>query len=183
MIKKLHIFQRCLIAIFITVFIIGASVPVDALAATAESKYHSAEGCYRYLKKNPKLQKYRDRWLRCIKKFLAVHRQAPRGPWASAGLFQAGQLYAKLYQHSYYAPDKKAALDLFDRIIEKYPKSSYRKKARDAKQKLLAVSPAAAPRISTSEKWYQKGEAAYKKLQNKPHLSRYFLKCGLFCNF
>jgi N-acetylmuramoyl-L-alanine amidase len=168
-------------AIFIIVFIIAASVPADALAATAESKYYSAEGCYRYLKKNPKLQKYRDRWLRCIKKFLAVHRHAPRGPWASAGLYQAGQLYAKLYLRSYYAPDRQAALDLFDRIVKQYPKSSYRKKARDAKQKLLAVAvKPAAPRTSASEKLYQKGEAAYNELQNKPRFRKYrdkWLQC------
>jgi N-acetylmuramoyl-L-alanine amidase len=154
----------------------------QAQAATAESKYYSAERCYRHLRNNPKLQKYRDRWLGCISKFMGVYRHAPRGPWASAGLYQAATLYAQLYRHSFYSPDKQKALDLFDRVIAEYPKSRYRPKAKRDKQKLLAgrtIQPSAAP-TSQSEKWYEKAEAAYAMLQRKPKLKKYrdrWLKC------
>jgi N-acetylmuramoyl-L-alanine amidase len=173
---------RYFLGLFIAVWCFTASVPLEAMGATAESKYYSAEKCYRHLKNNPKLQKYRDRWLSCIKKFMAVHRHAPRGKWASAGLYQAATLYANLYQHSYYAPDKKKALELFDRVINQYPKSSYRGKARDARKKLLAgraIDPPAASG-SQSKKFLQKADRAYRTLQRKPKLKKYrdqWLKC------
>ncbi len=113
---------------------------------------------------------------------MAVYRHEPRGKWASAGLYQAAKLYAQLYQNSYYAPDKRKALELFDRVIAKYPKSSYRKKAKDMRKKLLAGSsidpPAAAG--SRGEKWLQKADAAYRVMQRKPQLKKYrdqWLKC------
>ncbi len=166
----------------IAAWCIALHQPVDALGATAESKYYAAEKCHRHLKNNPKLQKYRDRWLRCINKFMAVYRHAPRGPWASAGLYQAGRLYAQLYQHSYYAPDKKKALKTLDRVIAEYPKSSYRAKARDTRKRLLAgraINPAA-ERSSKSANWFKKAESAYNTLQRKPHLKKYrdkWLQC------
>ncbi len=175
-------FHRFFFVILIAAWCLTATVPPEAHGATAESKYYAAENCYRYLKNNPKLQKYRDRWLSCIKKFMAVHRHAPRGKWASAGLYQAARLYAQLYQHSYYAPDKQKALELFERVIAEYPKSSYRGKARNDRANLLAgksTEPAAVSR-SPGEKWLQKADAAYGELQRKPQLKKYrdrWLKC------
>lgn len=175
-------FFRLFLGLFIAVWCFSASVAPEAIGATAESKYYAAEKCYRYLNNHPNLHKYRDRWLGCIKKFMAVHRHAPRGKWASAGLYQAATLYAQLYQHSYYAPDKKRALELFDRVIAGYPKSSYRRKAREARKKILAgrsLDPPAASG-SQSQKWLQKADKAYSTLQRKPQLKKYrdqWLKC------
>ena len=113
---------------------------------------------------------------------MAVHQHAPRGKWASAGLYQAATLYAHLYRHSYYAPDKKRALELFDRVIAEYPKSSYRREARDARKKIVAGRPLDPPAASgsQSQKWLQKADEAYKTLQRKPKLKKYrdrWLKC------
>lgn len=182
MAKRSTRYYRFFLGLFIALWCFAAFVPPEATGATAESKYYAAEKCYRYLKNNPNSQKYRDRWLSCIKKFMAVYRYAPRGKWASAGLYQAATLYAHLYQHSYYAPDKKNALELFDRVIAEYPKSSYRRKARDARKKILAgrsIDPAAAS-VSLSKQWLQKADEAYRTLQRKPQLKKYrdrWLKC------
>jgi N-acetylmuramoyl-L-alanine amidase len=182
MVQRPARFYHYLTGLLIAVCCLTALVPSEALGASVESKYHAAEKCYLHLKNNPKHQKYRDRWLRCINKFMAVHRHAPRGKWASVGLYQAAVLYAQLYQHSYYAPDKKKALQLFDRVIAQYPKSSYRRKARQARKKIAAggsIDPPARS-VSPGSQWLQKADAAYHTLQRKPKLKKYrdqWFKC------
>jgi N-acetylmuramoyl-L-alanine amidase len=132
--------------------------PSQALADTAKSKFYAAERCYQHLKKNPSLQKYRDRWFRCINKYLEVHRTNPRGPWAAAGLYRAAVLHTELYGHSYYSGDKKEAVDLFDRIMRGYPKSQYTPKAAVAKKRLLQgkKTKTTASGESDARRWYKK---------------------------
>ena len=101
-------------------------------AATTKDKYYNAEACYKKLRHNPKKQKYRDRWLGCIKKFEAVYHHDPKGPWAAAGLYMSGQLYQELYKRSFKTSDQEAAIDIYERIITDFPKSKYRQKAEDA---------------------------------------------------
>ncbi|MFO7556385.1 MAG: N-acetylmuramoyl-L-alanine amidase [Desulfobacterales bacterium] len=101
-------------------------------AATARDKYYQAEACYKKLRHNPKIQKYRDKWLSCIKKFDAVYRHDPGGPWAAAGLYMSGKLYGELYKRSFRPSDKKTAIDIFNRIIKRFPKSKYKQMAESA---------------------------------------------------
>ncbi|MBW2602923.1 MAG: N-acetylmuramoyl-L-alanine amidase [Deltaproteobacteria bacterium] len=101
-------------------------------AATAKDKYYKAEACYKKLRHNSKKQKYRDKWLGCIKRFEAVYRHNPKGPWAAAGLYMSGQLYRELYKRSFKTSDKKAAIDIYERIITDFPKSKYKQKAKYA---------------------------------------------------
>ncbi|NQT09985.1 MAG: AMIN domain-containing protein, partial [Desulfobacteraceae bacterium] len=103
--------------------------PGVSSAVTARDKYIKAEACYNKLCKSPKKQKYRHNWLNCIKKFQAVYRHDPSGPWAAAGLYMSGKLYQELYKKSYKKSDKKEALDLFERIVKRFPKSRYKYKA------------------------------------------------------
>lgn len=101
-------------------------------AATAKDKYYRAEACYKKLRHNPRKQKYRDKWLSCIKKFEAVYRHDPKGPWAAAGLYMSGQLYQELYKRSFKTSDKQTAIDIYERIISDFRKSKYRQKAKYA---------------------------------------------------
>ena len=101
-------------------------------AATPKDKYYQAEACYKKLRHNPKKQKYRDKWLGCIKKFEAVYRRDPKGPWAAAGLYMSGQLYQELYKRSYKASDRETAIDIYERIITDFSKSKYKQKAKYA---------------------------------------------------
>ncbi len=165
-----------MIAAVLMMLAYGAS---PAIAASAESKYYSAERCYRQLRNSPSLQKYRDRWLQCINKFLAVHKHAPRGQWASAGLYHAGVLYTELYRHSYYREDKKEALDIFDRVVRGYPKSRYRTRALQAKRDLLrgeGVPTAKAKpvkRTGSARSAYNRAKENYGKLQQNPEQKKY----------
>ena len=114
---------------FLVCSIIAITQPGVSSAVTARDKYISAEVCYNKLCKSPKKQKYRHNWLNCIEKFQAVYRHDPSGPWAAAGLYMSGKLYQELYKRSYKKSDKKEAIDLFERIIKRFPKSSYKYKA------------------------------------------------------
>jgi len=109
---------------------VGVCSPEIALAKTAKDKYIEADNKYSQLKKNPRLQKYRDKWFACINLFKDVYRQDPDGPWAAAGMYKTGELYYELYKRSYKQSDKTEALDTFHRVVKRYPKSRYNKKAK-----------------------------------------------------
>ncbi len=122
-------YKHNLVSIFLICCFVFIAWPVESFAETAEDKYYAAEACYRKLQKNAKKQKYRENWLTCIKKFQAVYRHDPSGKWAAAGLYMSGNLYMELYKRSYKKSDKKEAIDNFERIKKRYPRSAYSKKA------------------------------------------------------
>ncbi|MBW1842435.1 MAG: N-acetylmuramoyl-L-alanine amidase, partial [Deltaproteobacteria bacterium] len=101
----------------------------EASVSGARDKFVSAENCYNRLKKNPKHQKYRDKWFSCIDKFQAVYQHDPSGPWAAAGLYYTAVLYQEMYKHSFKAADIKTAHGLYEQIVRDFPTSQYRDKA------------------------------------------------------
>ena len=129
---RLAIILKYFSSIFITLLMLFVLWPQVSFAVTAKDKYYQAEACYKKLRHNPKQQKYRDKWLRCIKKFKAVYEQDPKGSWAAAGLYMSGQLYQKLYERSFKTSDQEAAADIYERIITDFPKSKYKQKAEYA---------------------------------------------------
>jgi N-acetylmuramoyl-L-alanine amidase len=116
---------------------VGGLAPRQGWADSVKSRYFAAERCARHLLQNPKQQKYRDRWLRCINGYMEAYKQEPRGTWASACLFQAATLYSEMYKHSFFNGDKQEALDIYNRIIRGFPQSRYRAKAIEARSRLL----------------------------------------------
>ncbi len=110
--------------------VVGIVLPHSLSAKTAKNIYFEAEACYGKILNNPQRQIYRENWLRCIEKFQAVYRQDPSGPWAAAGLFMSGKLYQELYRYSYKEADRDEAIDFFERIIKRYPKSKYSHRAQ-----------------------------------------------------
>jgi N-acetylmuramoyl-L-alanine amidase len=116
--------------------LLSAILHQPVCAANVEAKFHAAERCSRNLKSNPQVQKYRDRWLRCIQQYLAVYRDDPHGPWAAAGLYHAGVLYGELYQRSFLESDRREAIDLLDTVGRHFPRSNYRARANSASQRL-----------------------------------------------
>ena len=146
--------QKRLVAAIVAIIAMGWPLfipsPQPAWAASAKSRYFSAERCYRQLLANPGHQKYRDRWLRCINGFLSAYKEEPRGAWASASLYQAATLYAELYQHSFFHGDKKEAIDIYSQIIREFPKSRYNKKAVESRSRFLEGQKRDAPAPSDS---------------------------------
>jgi len=132
--------------------------PKPLAAADARQTYLQAEKAYRQLRHAPEKQKYRRPWMRCIEKFEAVHRSEPEGPWAAAGLFMSATLYQELYKHSFRKADLQEAADIFHRILKRYPKSRYARKARAQLKTLEKPKTAAAP-VKASAKAEVRGDA------------------------
>ena len=122
--KKTHISIALTICIS-TILLLS----VSSEGLTSKQAYHSAENCYKKLRNSPQDMKYRDNWLRCIKKFQLVYRLDPAGSWAPAGLYMTGKLYRELARRSGKKSDLQEARDIYERIIKRYPDSRYRKKA------------------------------------------------------
>lgn len=153
----------------------------DANAADgAKTKYLTADAAYKRLLKNPKKQKYRDQWLLCIDKYKAAYRQAPRGSWAAASLYRAGELYLKLHSWSSQSRDLEAAKDLFEQIRQDYPKSRYHSRAvkqlTALRKKMAARSAVQDPKKRAhdrAKRMLQKAKARYNALLNSTRHQKY----------
>ena len=110
--------------------------PLLPAADTPRQQYLQAEACYRKLLDSPSRQKYRDAWLKCIRKFDTVHATAPDSGWAPAGLYMSGRMYLELYHKSYKISDRNEGRDRLERVVKKYPRSAYRDKAKAALTKV-----------------------------------------------
>ncbi len=175
----LNHYRNIFLSVFLAAFIAAGIWPRTSFAVSAEAKYYNAEACYKKLRNSSKEKKYRHNWLLCIDKFLDVYRHDPSGPWASAGLYKAGELYQGLYRYSQMQADKQEALDIYERIIQRFPKSRYKSRAENAIRKLSknAVKKPAPKIVSYSETTarskYLKAEACYKKLKNDPKKKKF----------
>ncbi|MDH3829812.1 MAG: tetratricopeptide repeat protein, partial [Desulfobacterales bacterium] len=180
---------------FITIIVLLIFAEVlffPALSAAApRDAYYDAEACYRSLRQNPQKIKYRHNWLRCIKKYQSVYKQDPAGPWAAAGLYKSAKMYQDLAKFSGKESDKKEALEIFQQIVDSYPKSRYRQKAAREIRNLGAIvntkktSPPAAAKSSSSTQatpkdTYINAEACYRNLRANPQKMKYrenWLRC------
>jgi N-acetylmuramoyl-L-alanine amidase len=171
--------RKIYLAFFLTVFLVAITCPRTSSALTARDKYYKAESCYKKLRNSAKKKKYRHNWLTCIEKFLDVYRHNPSGAWASAGLYKTGELYQSLYKRSHKPSDKQEALDIYERIIQRFPKSKYKRKAEKAIRnfskngKKKPASKKARYSESTARNKYLKAESCYKKLRNSAKKKKY----------
>jgi N-acetylmuramoyl-L-alanine amidase len=158
--------------------------PVDG-ASVADS-YFEAEACYGVLQKNARKAEFRDNWLQCIDKFQSVYRQDPTGPWAPAGLYMSGKLYRELAGRSGREADRREAVDIFQRLVNKFPDSRYHDRAADELQALRAErKPASTPPSTAAEMApappdhaeakaaYLQAEACYRDLRTSNRKVRY----------
>jgi N-acetylmuramoyl-L-alanine amidase len=129
-----------IILLFICVF--GLLWAVGAQAVAPREQYFNAEASYRDLRDNPAKRKYRSNWMRCIEKFQSVYQLDPDGPWAAAGLYMSGNLYRELAKYSGSPSDQNEAVDIFERIVKRFPNSRYRRKAQEAIASLAPNGPA-----------------------------------------
>ncbi len=174
---RTYLHKRWIIAFISFVIIIGLGTVAgdSAWAATAKDIYLQADKKYLRLKKNPKLQKYRDQWFACIDLFKAVYRQDPNGPWAAAGMYKTGELYYELYKHSFKKSDKTEALDTLQRVVKRYPKSQYRQKAQAKLAAIQSKSPKPKPQRKTTKQdnLMQRAEKCYQRLLSNPRKLKY----------
>ena len=137
-----------------------------AWSLTPKQQFYRAENAYAALKKNPRHQKYRDKWLTCIDNYQKVYRLAPSGPWAAAGLYHAGLLYLEMAKVSHLSADRREAADLFQRVVQRFPKSRYTPKSKAQLAKLKQSVPA--PQPSAASLKLKKAREAYQRLLADP---------------
>ncbi|MGD9045982.1 MAG: N-acetylmuramoyl-L-alanine amidase, partial [Desulfobacterales bacterium] len=179
------------ILIFSTVLLILGEISFFSAfsAATPRDAYFDAETCYRNLRQNSKKIKYRHNWMRCIKKYQSVYQHDPDGPWAAAGLYMSGKMYQALAKFSGKQSDRVEALDIFERVVKKYPNSRYRQKASQEIKVLSAVKPLKKTPAQTKpppargmspKEAYIGAEKCYSELRQNPQKNKYrnnWLRC------
>ena len=121
--KSFILFKIFLISIIVTSFIF----PLNICFGNPEQKYVNAETCYLNLKQDLVKQKYRHSWQKCINKYKEIFKNAgPSHAWAAAGMYRCAEIYLELYKKSFDSNDKLKAIDLFQRIINRYPLTVYK---------------------------------------------------------
>ncbi len=115
-----------------------------ARSDTAAQQFYSAEAHYNQFIEDSELVRFRDNWLVCIERFTAAYEKDPSGTLASASLYMAGKLYQDLYYRSFLSTDRQHAIDTLRRVIKRFPRSIYRKKAETALGKFSDIKPVAA---------------------------------------
>ncbi len=158
----------CLVAFAL---LINVSVVWPAWALTPKQQYIRAEKAYATLKKNARHQKYRDKWLACIENYQKVYRLDPSGPWAAAGLYKSGLLFLELHARSYLDADRQEAVDAFQRVVQRFPRSRYTPKSRSKLADL--EKPAARPKTSAAARHLKKAHAAYDQLMASAEKQKY----------
>jgi N-acetylmuramoyl-L-alanine amidase len=186
MYRKKIIIASLLLFCFCIVLVAGTA----AHAITAKQAYYKAEGCYKHLRGSSVKMRYRENWLRCIEKFQLVYRLDPTGPWASAGLYMSGYLYQQLAKLSGKKTDRHEAIDIYQRIVKRYPHSRYRQKAAVQLQTMSAGKASDAKTLATryspgvgksAEQTYRDAEACYSRLRKNPKKVKYrhnWLQCS-----
>ena len=179
--------HRIIIAFILAMLLVAAPGLKFSEAASPKTKYYQAESCYRELRTDALKRKYRHNWLRCIEKFESVHRIDPSGPYAAAGLYGAAELYRELAKYSGKASDNQEARDRYERVVNRFPRSGYHKKAQraiqalasgstppktDAKSK-IPVARSAKPAKKTARDAYYEAEACYNKLRGDSKKMKY----------
>lgn len=127
--------------VLFSIFSLFIFCSVASAGKSPKNQYYQAESCYQYLLENQKKQQDRKNWLYCIEKYKEVHRLNPYGPWAAAGLYKTGLLYAGLSRLSKRDSDRKEALTFFEQVIKQYPKSRYKNQAVDEIRQLSIIKP------------------------------------------
>jgi len=127
--------------------------------------------------------------MRCIKKYQSVYNQDPAGSWAAAGLYMSGKMYQALAKFSGNQTDRKEALDIFQRVVKRYPNSRYREKASREITVLSSAAPlkktpskksASSAKGLTPKEAYIDAEGCYRNLRQDSQKIKYrhnWLRC------
>lgn len=117
---------------FLILLLVFSLHPLVATGGQTETDYRRARASFKRLLKDPQKQKHRLNWIACIRNFRSVYEAQPSGPWADDAIVMIGHLYARLYEFSWSLQDKQQALDYYNRLLKRFPRSPFRSKAKEA---------------------------------------------------
>ncbi|MEW6260440.1 MAG: N-acetylmuramoyl-L-alanine amidase [Thermodesulfobacteriota bacterium] len=122
-----------------------SSLAEPAWAASEQQAYQQAEACYAKLVNNPEKQKFRHNWQTCIDRYKAVYKANPKGHRAAGSLFMAALLTEEMYRVSLLPSDKQDAINLYQRTIQRFPKTPFAEKAGAQIEKLTSSAKGTGP--------------------------------------
>lgn len=128
--------SRARVTVILALLLLFASFPPIAAGDQIERDYRHAHKSFKELLKDPQKQKIRHQWMTCIKEFRSVYLSQPNGPRADDALYMTAHLYARLHKFTSSTQDRQEALDYFNRLLKRFPRSPYRSKADRAIVKL-----------------------------------------------
>ncbi len=120
---------RFFLSLFIIVFLSGTFllIAVDSAHAKpgrAEYTYRQAKSEYDRLAGNSRLRTHRTAWVRVIKKFRKVYLTYPNDKKvAPKALFMMARCYSELYGYSGAGKDIREAIERYQVLVERFPKS------------------------------------------------------------
>jgi len=164
--------KKCLFITFLIIFLLFELNAISAMSI-AEKYYFDAADCYKKLKQDPDKQQFRHLWLECIEKSENVYKNDSEGRWATAGLYQTGLLYYKLYLKSYLKDDFIKAENNFKLLLKKFPESNYRTRSVNALLELQNKNPVLADFDSLC--MCPKKKRSYDKKKDNEAKNRFFL--------
>ncbi len=120
---------RFFLSLFIIVFLSGTFLLIaldsaHAKPSRAEYTYRQAKSEYDRLARNSRLRTHRTAWVRVIKKFRKVYLTYPNNnKVAPKALFMMARCYSELYGYSGAGKDIREAIERYQVLVERFPKS------------------------------------------------------------
>ncbi len=120
---------RFFLSLFIIVFLSGTFLLIaldsaHAKPSRAEYTYRQAKSEYDRLAGNSRLRTHRTEWVRVIKKFRKVYLTYPNDKKvAPKALFMMARCYSELYGYSGAGNDIREAIERYQVLVERFPKS------------------------------------------------------------
>ena len=110
-----------LIVIFFAVAFLVAPPHIEGSATQKASElFEKAVRTKKSLYESTQKKRYRHNWLKCAAQYKSVYDRYPKSPLAPRALFQAADLYTRLYKYSHKNQDLDAALALYGRVTSEY---------------------------------------------------------------
>lgn len=118
-------------AAFLTLFLVllyllpvGSQLQARKGRDAVAIEYDAAKSFFEKFLQAKKLHKYRDKWLACIDRFLAIQEKHPQHWRADDAMYMAAQAYRGLYAQSYMMDDLNTSIMTYRRLIARYPGSN-----------------------------------------------------------
>ena len=113
-----------------TLYLIVACLVVAFLAAPPKIEGKTPQKAAELLKKadrnkkslydSTKKKRYRHNWLKCAAQYKGVYDRYPKSPSAPRALYQAADLYTRLYKYSHKSEDLDTAIALYGKLVAGY---------------------------------------------------------------
>ncbi|MFH2093887.1 MAG: N-acetylmuramoyl-L-alanine amidase [Pseudomonadota bacterium] len=143
--------SKILICFLLLSFCACFLIPSESYADSAKQRYLEADTCYKKLRNSETKRNKASEWLNCIKLYETIYTVYPNSSWAPAGMFKAAELYVTLSRLSGSKRYEDQAIDLLERIKNRYPKSAYFGRARSFIQTIAQSSTPPAPKPPTPD--------------------------------